>query len=79
MEETRESVSMSTHCPPTVISPPHITVVHEGPDFSRQMNSYNESQREQKISAIQSSSDAGGPQGTGGLAQAFEGASQAVG
>ena len=78
MEEARESVSMSTHCLPTVISPPCITVVHEGPDFSRQMNSYNESQREQKISTIQCSSGAGGPQGTGGLAQAFEGASQAV-
>lgn len=78
VEEAGGSVSTSTHCLPTVISPPRITAVHEGPDFSRQMNSYNESQREQKISTIQCSSDAEGPQGTGGLAQAFEGASQAM-
>lgn len=78
VEEAGESVSMSMHCPLTVI-PLHTSLQSmRAPDFSRQMNSYNESQREQKISTIRCSSDAGGPQGTGGLAQAFEGASQAM-
>lgn len=51
-------VTRSIHCSPSIISPACVTASHEGPGLSRQMKSY-ESQREQKISAVQCSSGAG--------------------
>ena len=51
-------VTRSTRCLPSIISPPCVAESHEGPGLSRQMKSY-ESQREQKISAVQCSSGAG--------------------